>query len=57
MQWTDKPVTRLKEGKRISLRKEKERSHKVILNALIVRNKDIMRGIAIRNLNKTEQPK
>jgi hypothetical protein len=57
MQWTDKPVARSKEGKRISLRKEKERSHKVTLNILTVRNKDIMRGTVIRNLNKTEQPK
>jgi hypothetical protein len=54
MQWTDKPVTRLREGKRINLKKEKERNHKVTLNALIMGNKNIMRGTIIRNLNKTE---
>jgi hypothetical protein len=57
MQWTGKPVTRLREKKRVSLRKEKERNYKMTLNALTVRNKDIMRGTAIRNPNKTEQPK
>jgi hypothetical protein len=50
-------MARLKEGKRVNLRKEKKRSHKVILNILTVGNKDIIRGITIRNLNKTEQPK
>jgi hypothetical protein len=54
MQWTGKPVTRLREEKGVSLRKEKERSYKEILNALTVGNKNIMRGTAIRNLNKTE---
>jgi hypothetical protein len=57
MQWTDKLVARLREKKRVSLKKEKERSHKVILNILTVGNKDIMRGTVIRNLNKTEQSK
>ena len=47
-------MTRLKKKKRINLRKEKEKSHKVILNTLSVGNKDIMRETAIRNLNKTE---
>ena len=47
-------MARLKEEKEVSLKKEKERNYKVILNALIMRNKDIMRGTAIRNLNKTE---
>ena len=50
-------MARLKEEKKVSLRKEKERNHKITLNALIVRNKDIMRGTAIRNLNETEQSK
>jgi hypothetical protein len=47
-------MARLKGGKRVSLKKEKERSHKVTLNALTAGNKDIMRGTAIRSLNKTE---
>ena len=57
MQWTGKLVARLRKEKRISLRKEKKRNYKVILNALTVGNKNIMRGTAIRNLNKTKQPK
>jgi hypothetical protein len=40
-------VARLRKGKRVSLKKEKERSYKVTLNALTAGNKDIMRGIAI----------
>ena len=47
-------MTRLKKEKGINLRKEKERNHKVILNALTVGNKDIMRVTVIRNLNKTK---
>jgi hypothetical protein len=34
-------VARLKKEKKANLKKERERSHKVILNALIVENKDI----------------
>jgi hypothetical protein len=41
MQWTGKLVTRLKEKRKINLRKEKKKSHKVILNTLIVGNKGI----------------
>jgi hypothetical protein len=41
MQWTGKPATRLKKGKRVSLKKERERSHKIILNTLTVGNKSI----------------
>jgi hypothetical protein len=41
MQWIGKLITRLKKEKRVSLRKEKERSHKVTLNALIMGNKNI----------------
>jgi hypothetical protein len=48
---------RLKKGKKVSLKKEKERSHKMILNALTVENKSIIHGIIILNLNKIEQPK
>jgi hypothetical protein len=47
-------MKRLREKKRVNLKKEKERNYKIILNALTVGNKDIMREIAIRNLNKTE---
>jgi hypothetical protein len=38
---------RLKEEKRVSLRKEKERSYKVTLNILTAANKDIMQRTAI----------
>jgi hypothetical protein len=38
---------RLKKEKKISLRKEKERNYKKILNALTAVNKDIMQGTAI----------
>jgi hypothetical protein len=34
-------VARLREEKRVNLKKEKERSHKVILNILTVENKNI----------------
>jgi hypothetical protein len=36
-----------KKDKKISLKREKERSHKVTLNTLTVKNKDIMRETAI----------
>jgi hypothetical protein len=54
MQWTGKLITRLREKKRVSLKKEKERNYKIISNALTVGNKNIMRETAIRNPNKTE---
>ena len=57
MQQTDKLITRSKKGKRVNLKKEKKRNHKVTSNASTVRNKNIMRGTTIRNLNKTKQPK
>jgi len=47
-------MTRLKEERRVNLRKERKKSHKVILNILIVGNKNITQKTAIRNLNKTE---
>jgi hypothetical protein len=50
-------VTRLKKEKKVSLRKEKERSYKMTLNALTMGNKNITQGTAIRNLNRTERPK
>jgi hypothetical protein len=40
-------VAHLKEKKRVNLRKEKEKSHKGILNVLIAENKGIMQGTAI----------
>jgi hypothetical protein len=55
MQWTSKPVTRSKEKKRVSLKKEREKSHKVTLNALTVRNKNITQKTVTRNPNKTER--
>jgi hypothetical protein len=50
-------MARSKEERKVNLKKEREKSHKVILNALTVKNKDITQGTAIRNLNKTEQSK
>jgi hypothetical protein len=49
IQWTDKQVTRLRKEKKASLKKKKEKSHKIILNALIMTNQNIMPGITIRN--------
>ena len=42
----------LKEKKRVSLKKERAKNHKMILNALTVRNKDTIRETATQNLNK-----
>jgi hypothetical protein len=50
-------MTRLRKGKKINLKKEKERSHKITLNALTIENKNITQETAIRNLNKTKQSK
>jgi hypothetical protein len=47
-------VTRLKEEKRDSLKKKREKNYKIILNALTAANKNITQGTAIRNLNKTK---
>jgi hypothetical protein len=47
-------VARLKEKRRVSLRKKRIRNYKVILNVLIAGNQDIMQGIAIRSLNRTK---
>jgi hypothetical protein len=43
---------RLKKKRKISLRKERIRSYKGILNALTTANKDIMQGTAIQSPNK-----
>jgi hypothetical protein len=40
-------VARLKKEKRASLKREKKKSHKMILNALIVARQGITPGIAI----------
>jgi hypothetical protein len=42
-------VTLLKKGKRISLKREKARNYKVILNVLTAVNKGITPKTAIRN--------
>jgi hypothetical protein len=57
MQWIDKQIARLKKEKKISLRKEKVKSHKMILNALIIVNQDIMLRIITRNRNRMEKLK
>ena len=41
MQWTDKLIARLKEEKKVNLKKKKERSYKVTSNTLTVGNKNI----------------
>lgn len=48
-------MARLKEERRVNLRKKRERSYKIILNALITENKSIMRETATRNLNKVRR--
>jgi hypothetical protein len=48
-------VARLKEKRKISLKKKRARSYKVTLNALIMVNKGIILGTAIRNRNKMEK--
>jgi hypothetical protein len=48
-------MARLKREKKISLRKKRAKSHKIILNILIVASQDIMSGIITRNRNKTEK--
>jgi hypothetical protein len=43
---------RLKKEKRVSLRKEREKNHKKILNVLIAANKNIMQETATQSLNR-----
>jgi hypothetical protein len=50
-------VARLKKEKRVNSKKKKKKSHKVTSNTLIIGNKNITQGTAIRNLNKTKQHK
>jgi transcription initiation factor IIE alpha subunit len=50
-------MARLKEKRRVNLRKERTRNHKIILNALIMVNQSIMPGIITRNRNKMEKLK
>jgi hypothetical protein len=49
-------VARLKEKKRVSLKKEKAKNYKMILNALTAENQGITQGIITRSLNKIKQP-
>jgi hypothetical protein len=46
---------RLKKKRRVNLKKEREKSHKMILNALTAVNKDIMQETAILTLNKIKR--
>jgi hypothetical protein len=48
-------MTPLKKKKRINLRKERIRNHKITLNILIVGNKNITQKTITRNLNKMGQ--
>jgi hypothetical protein len=50
-------MTRLRKERKASLKKEKEKSHKMTLNALIIISRDIMSGIITRNRSKTERLK
>jgi hypothetical protein len=50
-------MARLKKEKRVSLKREKEKSHKVTLNISIVANRGIMSGIIIRNRNRIKKLK
>ena len=49
MRLISKRVARLEKKRRVSLRKERVKSYKVILNALTAGNKAITRGTAILN--------
>jgi hypothetical protein len=42
-------MARSKKERKANLKGEKEKSHRVILNALIIINRDIISEIAIRN--------
>jgi hypothetical protein len=48
-------MTRLKEERKVNLRKKRVKSHKMTLNVLIVVNKGIMLKTATRNRNKMEE--
>jgi hypothetical protein len=48
-------VARLKKKKRVNLKREKERSYKVTLNALIMISRGIMSEIATRNRSRMEK--
>jgi hypothetical protein len=48
-------VARLKKKRKVNLKREKKKSHKVTLNTLIVINKGIISGITTRNRSKTEK--
>jgi len=48
-QWTGKRVAPLRKKRKVSLKKEKVKSHKMTLNILIVESKGIISEIAIRN--------
>jgi hypothetical protein len=48
-------VTRLRKKKEASLKREKEKSYKVILNILIIISRGIMPGIATRNRNRIKK--
>jgi hypothetical protein len=48
-------MARSKEKRKVSLKKERARSYKIISNTLIMASRDIILGIAIRNRNKTEK--
>jgi hypothetical protein len=55
MQWTDKLVTRLKKERKASLKKEGEKSHKIILNASIVTSRGIILEITTQNRNRMKK--
>jgi hypothetical protein len=50
-------VARSKKKRKINLKKERVKSHKVILNISIVVNRGIIPGIVTQNRNKMEELK
>jgi hypothetical protein len=55
IRWTGKQVARLREERKASLKREKEKSYKVTLNVLIVTSRGIMLKTATRNRSKIEK--
>jgi hypothetical protein len=48
-------MTRSKKEKRANLKRKKERSHRMILNTLIIISRDIILKITTQNRNKTKK--
>jgi hypothetical protein len=55
IQWIGKQIARSKKEKKASLKREKARSHKVTLNALIMASRGIISEITTRNRSKIKE--